>query len=177
MCLKHIFVEDNLHVSPLERAYKTKVLAHYPDNIPTNSFDASAVSMVIVVFCSVFCVIYVDFAFQLCLPNGLKFRTQKHTITQTPTFHSFLITKEDGRRCYGFSLVFYEEVRNRDICNAMQTLQVCYKLFLVFFVCLFLFCFRRCISQNYQQVWKPNPHKYNKYRWGHNPDHFQDISS
>jgi hypothetical protein len=61
-----------------------------------------------------------------CLPQGLKFRTQKHSVTQAPIFHSFLITREDGKRCYGFSLVFYEEVRNRDICNAMQTLQAMY---------------------------------------------------
>lgn len=62
----------------------------------------------------------------LCLPQGLKFRTQKHSVTQAPVFHSFLITREDGKRCYGFSLIFYEEVRNRDICNAMQTLQAMY---------------------------------------------------
>lgn len=39
-------LEDNLHVSPLERSYKNKVLAHYPDNVVSNTFDASAVSMV-----------------------------------------------------------------------------------------------------------------------------------
>ncbi|EFA02072.1 DENN domain-containing protein 5B [Tribolium castaneum] len=99
--------EDNLHVSPLERSYKGKVLAHYPENVSHNSFDASAVCM-------------------FCLPQGLKFRTQKHSVTQAPVFHSFLITREDGKRCYGFSLIFYEEVRNRDICNAMQTLQAMY---------------------------------------------------
>ncbi|XP_044255618.1 DENN domain-containing protein 5B [Tribolium madens] len=99
--------EDNLHVSPLERSYKGKVLAHYPENVPHNPFDASAVCM-------------------FCLPQGLKFRTQKHSVTQAPLFHSFLITREDGKRCYGFSLIFYEEVRNRDICNAMQTLQAMY---------------------------------------------------
>lgn len=58
---------------------------------------------------------------QLCLPSGLKFRTQKHSVE--PTFHSFVLTKEDGHRTYGFSLVFYEECRNRKICAAMQTLQ------------------------------------------------------
>lgn len=43
----YIFVSgDNLHASPLERSYKTKVLAHYPNNVATNPFDASAVSMV-----------------------------------------------------------------------------------------------------------------------------------
>uniref|UniRef100_A0A1Y1MV99 UDENN domain-containing protein n=1 Tax=Photinus pyralis TaxID=7054 RepID=A0A1Y1MV99_PHOPY len=98
---------DNLHASPLERSYKNKVLAHYPNNVSTNPFDPSAVCM-------------------LCLPNGLRFRTQKHSVTQAPTFHSFLITREDGKRCYGFSLIFYEEVRNRDICTAMQTLQAMY---------------------------------------------------
>ncbi|XP_017775709.1 PREDICTED: DENN domain-containing protein 5B isoform X2 [Nicrophorus vespilloides] len=98
---------DNLHCSPLERPYKTKALAHYPDNVPSNPFDGSAVSM-------------------LCLPSGLRFRTQKHSVTQAPNFHSFVITREDGKRCYGFSLVFYEEVRNRDICSAMQTLQAMY---------------------------------------------------
>ncbi|KAK9870276.1 hypothetical protein WA026_006363 [Henosepilachna vigintioctopunctata] len=101
------YAEDNLHVSPLERSYKTKVLAHYPDSIPAYSLDEHAVGI-------------------LCLPNGLKFRTQKHSVTQAPTFHSFLITKEDGKRFYGFSLIFYEEVRNRDICSAMQTLQAMY---------------------------------------------------
>ncbi|KAJ8944376.1 hypothetical protein NQ318_017695 [Aromia moschata] len=101
------YSEDNLHVSPLERSYKGKVLAHYPENIQTNPFDASAVCM-------------------LALPSGLKFRTQKHSVTQAPNFHSFLITREDGKRCYGFSLIFYEEVRNRDICTAMQTLQAMY---------------------------------------------------
>ncbi|XP_025162444.1 DENN domain-containing protein 5B isoform X3 [Harpegnathos saltator] len=52
---------------------------------------------------------------------GLRFRTQKHSVE--PTFHSFVLTKEDGHRTYGFSLVFYEECRNRKICAAMQTLQ------------------------------------------------------
>ncbi|KAG5882112.1 hypothetical protein JTB14_016875 [Gonioctena quinquepunctata] len=101
------YTEDNLHVSPLERAYEGKVLAHYPENDPANPFDGSAVCM-------------------FSLPAGLKFRTQKHPVTQTPNFHSYVITREDGTRCYGFSLIFYEEVRNRDICTAMQTLQAMY---------------------------------------------------
>lgn len=61
------------------------------------------------------------FLLQLCLPSGLRFRTQKHSVE--PTFHSFVLTKEDGHRTYGFSLLFYEECRNRKICAAMQTLQ------------------------------------------------------
>ncbi|XP_063989208.1 DENN domain-containing protein 5B isoform X1 [Diachasmimorpha longicaudata] len=93
---------DSLQCTPLDRAYKSKVLGHYPDSVPWNPFDEHAVCM-------------------LCLPSGLRFRTQKHSVE--PSFHSFVLTKEDGRRTYGFSLVFYEECRNRKICAAMQTLQ------------------------------------------------------
>lgn len=59
---------------------------------------------------------------QLCLPHGLQFRTQKHSLE--PKFHSFVITRQDGKRYYGASYVFFEEVRNRKIANAMQMLQV-----------------------------------------------------
>ncbi|KAK2589339.1 hypothetical protein KPH14_007886 [Odynerus spinipes] len=93
---------DSLQCTPLDRAYKSKVLGHYPDSVTWNPFDEHAVCM-------------------LCLPSGLRFRTQKHSVE--PSFHSFVLTKEDGHRTYGFSLVFYEECRNRKICAAMQTLQ------------------------------------------------------
>ncbi|XP_064544503.1 DENN domain-containing protein 5B isoform X1 [Drosophila montana] len=96
------FAGDNLHCSPLDRAYKSKPLAHYPENVPWNPFDAHGICM-------------------LSLPHGLRFRTQKHNIE--PKFHSFATTREDGKRCYGFSLVFYEEIRNRNICGAIHTLQ------------------------------------------------------
>ncbi|XP_076294827.1 DENN domain containing pinstripe isoform X3 [Lasioglossum baleicum] len=93
---------DSLQCTPLDRAYKSKVLGHHPDSVPWNHFDEHAVCM-------------------LCLPSGLRFRTQKHSVE--PMFHSFVLTKADGHRTYGFSLVFYEECRNRKICAAMQTLQ------------------------------------------------------
>ncbi|XP_046395461.1 DENN domain-containing protein 5B isoform X2 [Ischnura elegans] len=96
------FSGDTLHCSPLDRPYKSKVLAHYPENVPWNVFDNEAVSM-------------------LCLPHGLRFRTQRHPLE--PRFHSFITTREDGSRTYGFSLVFFEEVTERRICSAMQTLQ------------------------------------------------------
>ncbi|XP_077285718.1 DENN domain containing pinstripe [Arctopsyche grandis] len=96
---------DNLHCSPLDRPYKGKALAHYPTNVLTNPFDEYSVCM-------------------FCLPTGLLFRTQKHVLD--PQFHSFVITREDASRYYGFSLVFYEEVRNRNICSAMHTLQAMY---------------------------------------------------
>ncbi|CAH0560214.1 unnamed protein product [Brassicogethes aeneus] len=101
------FGDENPNVSPLECSYKAKVLAHYPENVEGNPFDCHAVSM-------------------LSLPGGLRFRTQKHSVTNAPNFHSFLITREDGKKTYGFSLIFYEEVKNRDICIAMQTLQAMY---------------------------------------------------
>ncbi|RZF48660.1 hypothetical protein LSTR_LSTR010750 [Laodelphax striatellus] len=97
------FAGDNLQQTPLERPYKCKVLGHYPENVPWNPFDFNAVCM-------------------LSLPHGLQFHTQKHILE--PKFHSFVITKEDGRRTYGSSYVFFEEVSNRKICSAMQTLQV-----------------------------------------------------
>ncbi|XP_023942763.1 DENN domain-containing protein 5B isoform X3 [Bicyclus anynana] len=96
---------DNLHVSPLDRSYKGKVLAHYPDNVHSNPFDEHAVLL-------------------LCLPAGLQFRTQKHILE--PKFHSFVVTRENASRYYGYSLIFYEEVRNRNICSAMHTLQAMY---------------------------------------------------
>lgn len=40
------FAGDNLQVSPLHRPFKSKVLAHYPESVPWNSFDKDAVGMV-----------------------------------------------------------------------------------------------------------------------------------
>lgn len=40
------FPGDNLHCSPLDRAYKSKPLAHYPENVPWNPFDAHGICMV-----------------------------------------------------------------------------------------------------------------------------------
>jgi DENN domain-containing protein 5 len=92
----------NLNIPPLDRSYKSKTLAHYPSHVSWNPFDSYGTCM-------------------LSLPQGLKFRTQKHDTT--PRFHSFASTRDDGKRCYGFSLVFYEEIKNENICTAMQTLQ------------------------------------------------------
>ncbi|XP_060743439.1 DENN domain-containing protein 5B isoform X10 [Tachysurus vachellii] len=92
---------ENFDQSPLKRTFKSKVLAHYPENIECSSFDQDAVNM-------------------LCMPKGLSFRTQKDSLT--PKFHSFLITREDGSRTYGFVHTFYEEVTSAQIRSAMQTL-------------------------------------------------------
>ena len=37
---------DSLHISPLERSYKAKVLVHFPSNVDWNPFDEDAVRMV-----------------------------------------------------------------------------------------------------------------------------------
>ncbi|XP_078076363.1 DENN domain-containing protein 5B isoform X5 [Mustelus asterias] len=92
---------ENFDQSPLRRTFKSKVLAHYPQNVEYNPFDQDAVNM-------------------LCMPKGLSFRTQAES--RDPLFHSFLITREDGSRTYGFVLTFYEEVTCKQICSAMQTL-------------------------------------------------------
>ncbi|XP_005108265.1 DENN domain-containing protein 5B isoform X2 [Aplysia californica] len=88
---------------PLERRYKSKVLAHFPESLPSNPFDENAIGM-------------------LCLPRGLSFKTQRDS--RQPKFHSFLITREDGSRSYGSALVFYEEVSTKAVVDTMQTLYV-----------------------------------------------------
>ncbi|KAJ8402451.1 hypothetical protein AAFF_G00369400 [Aldrovandia affinis] len=92
---------ENFEQSPLKRTFKSKVLAHFPENIEWNPFDQDAVNM-------------------LCMPKGLSFRTQADD--REPQFHSFLITREDCSRTYGFVHTFYEEVKSQQICSAMQTL-------------------------------------------------------
>ncbi|XP_041131536.1 DENN domain-containing protein 5A isoform X3 [Polyodon spathula] len=92
---------ENFEQSPLRRTFKSKVLAHYPENVEWSPFDQDAVGM-------------------LCMPKGLSFRTQADN--RDPQFHSFIITREDGSRTYGFALTFYEEVTSKQICSAMQTL-------------------------------------------------------
>uniref|UniRef100_A0A8C7FFN2 DENN/MADD domain containing 5B n=1 Tax=Oncorhynchus kisutch TaxID=8019 RepID=A0A8C7FFN2_ONCKI len=96
-----LLFESNFEQSPLKRTFKSKVLAHYPENVEWNPFDQDAVNM-------------------LCMPKGLSFRTQADS--REPQFHSFLITREDGSRTYGFVHTFYEEVTSPQICSAMQTL-------------------------------------------------------
>ncbi|RXM30165.1 DENN domain-containing protein 5B [Acipenser ruthenus] len=92
---------ENFEQSPLRRTFKSKVLAHFPETVEWNPFDQDAVNM-------------------LCMPKGLSFRTQVDN--REPQFHSYLITREDGSRTYGFVLTFYEEVTSKQICTAMQTL-------------------------------------------------------
>ncbi|WAR09196.1 LOW QUALITY PROTEIN: DEN5A-like protein, partial [Mya arenaria] len=97
---------EHLQCPPLQRPYKSRVLANYPDSLPWNPIDRDAVGM-------------------LCLPKGLSFRTERQC--HKPQFHSFIITREDGSKLYGSSYIFFEEVTNVQICAAMQTLQHMYE--------------------------------------------------
>ena len=54
------------------------------------------------------------------MPRGVYFR--KHLKNSNSRFHSFLQTREDGTKIYGFVLTFYEQVENEKILLAMETL-------------------------------------------------------
>uniref|UniRef100_A0A668A7C5 DENN/MADD domain containing 5B n=1 Tax=Myripristis murdjan TaxID=586833 RepID=A0A668A7C5_9TELE len=127
---------ENFEQSPLKRTFKSKVLAHYPENVEWNPFDQDAVNM-------------------LCMPKGLSFRTQADQ--REPQFHSFIITKEDGSRTYGFVHTFYEEVTSPQICSAMQTLYQMHNADLDEALCLitpmpFMHACRRFLSQLHRAV-------------------------
>ncbi|XP_060079678.1 DENN domain-containing protein 5B-like [Ylistrum balloti] len=97
---------DNLQCPPLDRPFKSKVLLHCPESVPWSPFDKDAVGM-------------------LSLPKGLAFRTQRDS--HRPKFHSFIITKEDGSRNFGSAFTYYEEVNDKKISAAMETLQHMYQ--------------------------------------------------
>lgn len=42
----HSVLGENFEQSPLRRTFKSKVLAHFPDNVEWNPFDQDAVGMV-----------------------------------------------------------------------------------------------------------------------------------
>ncbi|XP_046464167.1 DENN domain-containing protein 5B-like isoform X1 [Daphnia pulex] len=99
--------EHNALSGPLEATYCPQVLAHYPENVAWNLFDGAAVTT-------------------LCMPSGVHFSCvpkESHDKNKEPHFHPFIITKENGSRVYGFSLVFNEEVVDDSIINAVSSLQ------------------------------------------------------
>jgi len=93
--------------SPLERSYKPRILCHYPDITSWSHFNPEALS-------------------RLCLPQGLRFCTQSERSSVPPTCHPFILTREDGTKSCGFSLVYFEEVSDMNICHALHTLQKMY---------------------------------------------------
>ena len=54
------------------------------------------------------------------MPRGVYFR--KFINKNQRKFHSFLQTREDGTKIYGFVLTFFEEIQNQKLLLAMDTL-------------------------------------------------------
>ncbi|BHF78621.1 DENN domain-containing protein 5B [Sparganum proliferum] len=87
--------------------YKCRILQHFPENCRGFPFSKEATAM-------------------LVMPNGLHFFTQAHPLmrqARPPFRHSFVITREDGRRVYGFALLFPEEVTHPGVKAALKLLE------------------------------------------------------
>ena len=89
-------LRSDLADNPLERSYKPTILRHLPDTSSWSNYNPEALA-------------------RLILPNGLRFCTDKEIRTLNPKSHSFVLTQETGEKCYGVSLVFYEEVKDINI--------------------------------------------------------------
>jgi hypothetical protein len=61
---------------------------------------------------------------RLILPQGLRFCTEREIDQCVNKAHPFVMTKEDGEKSYGVSLIFYERVEDSNICHAVHTLEV-----------------------------------------------------
>ena len=61
---------------------------------------------------------------QLCLPDGTQLsKNLKHT---SRSFHSFLVTREDGSHVHGSVLVFPEPISDQNLLNSLDSLQSLY---------------------------------------------------
>ena len=66
--------------------------------------------------------IYVVILLQLCMPDGIRLcKNVKQTATNS--FHSFLVTRENGSHTYGSVLLFHEQVTDRRLLNSLDALQ------------------------------------------------------
>ena len=79
-------------LNPFQCSYRCRVLSHYPNEVPNNSFDEDAIS-------------------RLSMPDGVSVRQNS---PDPPTTHPFLITRLDGTRYYGVALTFFEQLNNDD---------------------------------------------------------------
>lgn len=102
-------LRTDLGDNPLERSYKPAILRHLPDTSSWSNYNPEALA-------------------RLILPNGLRFCTDKEIRTLNPKSHSFVLTQETGDKCYGVSLIFYEEVKDINICHAVHSLQKMYTI-------------------------------------------------
>ncbi|CAH8591485.1 unnamed protein product [Schistosoma turkestanicum] len=102
--------DDYLDLPPLERAYKCRVLQHFPEYSPNFAFDEESTALV-------------------TMPQGLKIFNQSSPLFyqfQLPQRHSFIITKEDGTRVHGLALIFTESVTHEGFKEAVSSLQTMY---------------------------------------------------
>uniref|UniRef100_A0A183BJX1 UDENN domain-containing protein n=1 Tax=Globodera pallida TaxID=36090 RepID=A0A183BJX1_GLOPA len=84
--------------SPLVATYEPKVIAHFPAERPNRPFTPEIAS--------------------LALPQGIRLRTEKN-VPREPSFHSFVVIREDGTRIYGCSLIFFEELSSIELRQQM----------------------------------------------------------
>ena len=59
------------------------------------------------------------------MPEGVQFSCiskESHDATKDPHFHPFIITKENGSKVYGFSLIFHEEVSDISVLDTIASL-------------------------------------------------------
>lgn len=93
------------HIPPLLGTYTPSVLSHFPPPRSDCPFDKSAIQT-------------------LCLPDGTRLsKNLKHT---NKTFHTFLVTREDGSHVHGSVLVFPEPISDQNLLNSLDSLQSLY---------------------------------------------------
>uniref|UniRef100_A0A183BJX2 UDENN domain-containing protein n=1 Tax=Globodera pallida TaxID=36090 RepID=A0A183BJX2_GLOPA len=91
--------------SPLVATYEPKVIAHFPAERPNRPFTPEIAS--------------------LALPQGIRLRTEKN-VPREPSFHSFVVIREDGTRIYGCSLIFFEELSSIELRQQIFNAQLAY---------------------------------------------------
>ena len=93
--------------NPLERAYRPRILRKFPPDDAASGLNE-------------------DILCRLILPKGLRFCTGKEFFESggSPVAHPFVLTREDGEKCYGISISFYEEVKDINSCHAVHTLSL-----------------------------------------------------
>ena len=64
-----MFSGDSLQCAPLDRPFKSKVLAHFPESVSWNPFDKDAVGMV----CACITCFVLMFLYELCKVCGVQY--------------------------------------------------------------------------------------------------------
>ena len=108
---------------PLHRPFTAQVVCRFPGNRPWNPFDEGAIRTVSLAYKTVSHVLSISP--QQCMPDGIKLA--KNLTSFDSTFHSLIITRENGSRQYGSVLTFYEKVQNPVILDALKSLQDGYR--------------------------------------------------